>query len=221
MCGICGFVGRRDRDDLRVMTHAMIHRGPNGLGLYVDDVTGVHLGHRRLAILDLQDGSQPMWNEDGQISIIFNGKIYNYAELRRVLELQGHRFHISNSDTEVLVHGYEQWGSRLPERLNGMFAFAIFDRRRRKLCLTRDRFVKKLLFYTHRGGFFAFASELSALAMHAGVDRTIDQRSLKMYLAYGFLPAPNAIYRGSRKLLGGCSLTYSLESEQLEVKSYW
>jgi len=125
MCGLAGFAGRGDRADLEHMTAALIHRGPDGRGFYIDHDHRVYLGHRRLAILDLAAGEQPMWNEDGQVAVIFNGEIYNHAELRQQLILCGHRFASNHSDTEVLVHGWEEWAEDLPVRLNGMFAFAI------------------------------------------------------------------------------------------------
>ena len=164
MCGIAGFVGRGGRTDLSAMTEALVHRGPDGEGIFIDDKEGVFLGHRRLAILDIAGGAQPMWNEDGNVGVIFNGEIYNHVELRRELERKGHKFRSDHSDTEVLVHGYEEWGEALPERLNAMFAFAIYDTPRRRLFLARDRFGEKPLYYAQLPGIFAFASELSAIA---------------------------------------------------------
>src|SRR6185369_442772 len=144
------------------MSGALVHRGPDGSGNYVDEESRVHLAHRRLAIIDLATGHQPMWNEDGQVGVVFNGEIYNHAELRRELTALGHRFATSHSDTEVLVHGYEQWGEAVLQRLNGMFAFALYDRPRKRLFLARDRFGEKPLYYTSTPGAFVFASELTA-----------------------------------------------------------
>src|SRR5439155_6788522 len=129
----------------RAMSDALIHRGPDASGKYIDGVNAVYLAFRRLAILDLAGGDQPMWNEDGQVGIVFNGEIYNHLELRKELIAKGHDFRSDHSDTEVLVHGYEEWGETLPLRLNGMFAFAIYDRPRRRLFIARDRFGKKPL----------------------------------------------------------------------------
>lgn len=221
MCGVCGFAGQGSRADLWAMTQAMVHRGPDGEGMYVDREQAVFLGHRRLSILDLEGGHQPMWNWDEHVGVVFNGEIYNHADLRQELLAKGHVFQSDHSDTEVLVHGFEEWGTSLPERLNGMFAFAIYDRRQRKLFLARDRFGKKPLFYSQRNELFAFASELTALARHPLVDDTIDVRSLKKYLAYNFLPAPNALYKGVRKLPGGHWLTYDIDSETVTIQSYW
>jgi len=221
MCGIAGFVGEGDERTLRAMSDAMIHRGPDGSGAFIDEAKRVFLAHRRLAVLDIAGGDQPMWNEDGRIGIIFNGEIYNHPELRRELVAKGHVFRSDHSDTEVLVHGYEEWGAELPLRLNGMFAFAIYDRIRQKLFLGRDRFGKKPLYYAARPGFFAFASELSALLRHPGVDREIDDRALRKYFAYGFIPAPISLYRGVAKLPGGHRLSYDVASDSVTTARYW
>src|SRR5262249_12663779 len=140
MCGIAGFYGRGDTSDVIAMARAVAHRGPDDEGIYADPQRPLFLGHRRLTIRDAPGGSQPMWNEDHSVCVIFNGEIYNHVELRSELEMAGHQFSSSHSDTEVLVHGYEQWGSSLSARLNGMFAFAVFDSRRGRLFLARDRF---------------------------------------------------------------------------------
>jgi asparagine synthase (glutamine-hydrolysing) len=221
MCGICGFVGEGTRSDLIAMADALKHRGPDGAGYHIEAATRVHLGHRRLAILDLPGGVQPMWNEDGQVGVVFNGEIYNHLDLRRQLQTRGHIFQSDHSDTEVLVHGYEEWGEDLPAKLNGMFAFAIYDRRQKRMFLARDRFGKKPLYYTQRRGLFAFSSELTSLAEHPEVDSSIDPRSLRKCLAYNFLPAPNALYRGVRKLPGGHLLTFDLGTERLRLKCFW
>src|SRR6266478_4481819 len=175
MCGIAGFAGPGDERDLAAMSAALVHRGPDGAGSYIDRPNSVFLAHRRLAILDIRGGDQPMWNEDGQVGVIFNGEIYNHVELRRILVSKGHVFRSDHSDTEVLVHGYEEWGEELPLRLNGMFAFAIYDRPRRKVFLARDRFGKKPLYYSSRDRFFGFASELGSLLAHPSVERAIDK----------------------------------------------
>jgi asparagine synthase (glutamine-hydrolysing) len=221
MCGIVGFVGAEDRRSLYAMTAALAHRGPDGQGFHVDDGTGVHLGHRRLAILDIAGGNQPMWNEDGQIGVIYNGEIYNHAKLRQFLEEKGHVFRSSHSDTEVLVHGYEEWGSDLPLHLNGMFAFAIYDKVKRRLFVARDRFGEKPLYYCSKGGFFAFASELSALVRHPAVDSGLSLRSLQKFFAYGYLPAPNTLYSSCRKLPAGHSLTLYIDTGTCSVAPYW
>jgi asparagine synthase (glutamine-hydrolysing) len=221
MCGLVGFVGAGSRQDLERMAAAVAHRGPDGDGFFVDETERVFLGHRRLAIIDVASGRQPMWNEDGQVGVVFNGEIYNHAELRSDLERRGHRFASDHSDTEVLVHGWEEWAEDLPARINGMFAFAILDRARRRLFLARDRFGEKPLYYAARPGFFAFASELTALAEHPAISRSIAPRALQKFFAYGYIPAPHSILEGTSKLPGGHWLSYDIASGQLVTKAYW
>jgi asparagine synthase (glutamine-hydrolysing) len=222
MCGIAGFVGRGDRADLFAMMTALAHRGPDGHGFHIEqESTPVFLGHRRLAILDIDGGHQPMWNENNGVAVIYNGEIYNHAELRSELEDRGHVFRSDHSDTEVLVHGYEEWGDALPGRLNGMFAFAIYDKARRRLFLARDRFGEKPLYYVHRPGFFAFASELAAIACHSGFQARPSPKALQKLFAYGYLPAPHALYEGSQKLPGGHHLTLDIADGSIEIAAYW
>ena len=222
MCGIAGFVGRGDRADLFAMMAALRHRGPDGDGFHIDDEgVPVFLGHRRLAIIDIEGGHQPMWNEDKRVAVIFNGEIYNHAELRAELAARGHVFRSDHSDTEVLVHGYEEWGASLPERLNGMFAFAIYDTVRRRLFLARDRFGEKPLYYVHRPGLFAFASELTAIVCHSAFQARPSLVALQKLFAYGYLPAPHALYEGSHKLPGGHHLTLDLADNSIEIAAYW
>src|SRR5262249_1505088 len=143
MCGIAGFVGAGDAEDLRRMMAALAHRGPDGEGTWRDPGAPVWLGHRRLAGVDPGGGHQPMWTADGALGVVFNGEIYNHRELRRELEVSGHRFASDHADTEVLLHGYRAWGEALLERLEGMWAFALYERGRGRLWLARDRFGKK------------------------------------------------------------------------------
>ena len=221
MCGIAGFVGMGDAAIIAAMTSCLAHRGPDGEGFHIDAEAGVYLGHRRLAILDIAGGRQPMWNETDDVCVVFNGEIYNHQELRDELIAKGHSFASDHSDTEVLVHGYEEWGDALPIRLNGMFAFAIYDVTRRRLFLARDRFGEKPLYYFFNRGTFGFASELSAIALHPAFDRSVDIRSLQKLLAYGYLPAPNAIYAHASKLPAGHRLTYDIASKTVRVAQYW
>jgi asparagine synthase (glutamine-hydrolysing) len=221
MCGIAGFLGKGGRADLSAMTEALAHRGPDGEGSFVDEAEAVFLGHRRLAIIDIAGGHQPMWNEDGQVGIVFNGEIYNHAELRRELEAEGHIFRSDHSDTEVLVHGYEEWGADLPVRLNGMFAFAIFDRARRRLFLARDRFGEKPLYYVEKPGLFAFASELSALCRHSCIPTDVDHRALQKLFAYGYVPAPLSIIEHVRKLPAGHFLAVDTRTGRGSAVAYW
>lgn len=221
MCGIAGFAGFGDRADLVSMTAALAHRGPDGDGFYCDPDAAVFLGHRRLAIVDLDGGTQPMWNEDRSVGVVYNGEIYNHLELRAELQRQGHVFRTDHSDTEILVHGYEEWGEDLPVRLNGMFAFAVYDQRRRRLFLARDRFGEKPLYIYRRPGKFAFASELSALVRHRQIPSSVEPRAVQKLFAWGFVPAPNAFFRDCHKPPGGSALVYDVERDELRERRYW
>jgi asparagine synthase (glutamine-hydrolysing) len=203
MCGICGIASRAggvDPERVRRMSATLIHRGPDSEGMHVDGACGI--AARRLAIIDLSGGDQPIANEDGSVVVVQNGEIYNYRELMHELERAGHRFR-TRCDTEVLVHGYEQWGARLWERLRGMFAVAVWDARNRRLTLARDRFGIKPLYYRDAGGELAFASELDALPQGE-----IDPEAVEAFLAFNSIPAPLSIFREIRKLQPGHVLTW-------------
>ncbi len=221
MCGICGFVGQGDLQDLTRMSRAMTHRGPDAEGLWSDEKKAVYLGHRRLSIIDLAGGNQPMWTADGALGVVFNGEIYNHVDLRAALTDAGHRFSSDHSDTEVLLHGYREWGDGLPQRLNGMWAFAIYDRQKQEIFISRDRFGKKPLFYSLQNGTFAFASELSSLVKHPSIVTSINPMSLKKYFAYGYIPAPWSLYHKILKLPGGYNLLLSLPRMEVEITKYW
>ncbi len=221
MCGICGFAGAGTDRDLAAMAARLARRGPDGQGTFLDPKRRVFLGHRRLSIIDLEGGAQPMATRDGRLCVVFNGEIYNHLELRRELEAHGHVFATDHSDTEVLLHGYRQWGEALPERLNGMWAFALLDKDQNRLFRSRDRFGKKPLFYTRQNGVFAFASELSSLAAHGAVRREVSRTSLVKYYAYGFIPGPRSLYENVCKLPGGYNLTVDLADTSFRVKRYW
>jgi asparagine synthase (glutamine-hydrolysing) len=204
MCGIAGILDLKGRavgrPVLERICARLAHRGPDDEGIHAD--RDVALGQRRLSIIDLSSGRQPMGNEDGTIWVTFNGEIYNFLELRADLEARGHRF-ATRSDTEAIVHAYEQYGTGCLERFRGMFAFAVWDGRRRLLFLARDRVGKKPLFYAQADGQFVFASELQALVEHPGVRREVDPAAVDRYLTYGYIPAPGTIYRGVSKLSPG------------------
>jgi asparagine synthase (glutamine-hydrolysing) len=221
VCGIAGFAGWGDEAILKTMAGRMSNRGPDGEGLWHAPDLPVFLGHRRLAVIDVAGGAQPMWNEDGQVGIVFNGEIYNHRELRALLEAAGHRFRSDHSDTEVLIHGFEEWGDGLPERLNGMFAFAILDRRARRLFLARDRLGKKPLFYADGPDLFAFASEITALLAHPGVPAEVDGKALQKFFAHCFFPAPHTPYKAIRKLPAGHWLMVDLGSRRRTLREYW
>ncbi len=221
MCGICGFVGAGDMDDLHRMTNAMKHRGPDDAGFWCDPGNGVYLGHRRLSIIDISGGKQPMERSEGDLVITFNGEIYNHLELRKKLEQSGHVFYTDHSDTEVLLHGFRQWNERLPEKLNGMWAFALYDRNRKRMFLSRDRFGKKPLFWSFQENTFAFASELTALIKHRKISSGISQLGTAKYFAYGFIPAPNSIIEKVYKLPGGHNLVLDVGSLAFNRQKYW
>jgi asparagine synthase (glutamine-hydrolysing) len=218
MCGICGFIDPRNDDVAKAMVGRMAHRGPDAEGYYRSSKWSVSLGHSRLSIIDLATGQQPM--RDGGLIISYNGEIYNFMELRTELEAKGHCF-TTRSDTEVLLKGYREWGEKVVERLNGMWAFALLDEEQGVLFLSRDRFGKKPLYYHASKDFFAFASELSALVMHPRVPLELDQLSLQKYYAYGFIPAPNSIRKDVKKLPGGCNLRVDARDGALTLRRYW
>ncbi len=221
MCGISGFIGHGADSDLRRMTDALAHRGPDAAGYWTDPARGIYLGHRRLSILDLSGGRQPMVTTDGTHVIVFNGEIYNFAELRAELVARGRQFVTDHSDTEVLLQGFREWGADLPRRLNGMWAFVIYDRETQKLFASRDRFGKKPFFYTIQNGAFVFASELSAVQLHPAVRSGVSKRALKKYFGYGYIPAPHSILENVFKLPGGHSAWLDCETLALRVEKYW
>ncbi len=198
------------------MCERMTHRGPDSEGLMT--TTGVALGMRRLAIIDLQTGEQPATSEDGRISVILNGEIYNYREVRAELEKRGHHFR-SESDTEVLPHLYEEYGTEMVNHLNGMFAFALWDARLRKLFIARDRFGEKPLYWGIFDQTFLFASEPKVLLAHPSVHPTLNLDALRQYLSFDYVPAPLSIYQGIQKLPAAHTLT--VEDGRVEVKPYW
>src|SRR4029079_1380208 len=203
MCGIVGAFDLKhqrvpDLALLRSMNAALLHRGPDE-GTELTEA-GVGLGCRRLAIIDVPLGHQPVLNEAGDVAVVFNGEIYNHPELRRELEAKGHHFR-TNSDTEVLAHGWEQWGEQLPDRLNGMFAFAVWDRHEHCLFLARDRLGEKPLYYlTTRDGWFYFASELKALRLVPGSHASLEPMSMQDSFAFVYVPDPRTIFRAAFKL---------------------
>ena len=210
MCGIAGYFSTSAREDLspalQRMTAAIAHRGPDDVGYFesatADGRARVGLGHRRLSIIDLSTGHQPLGSSDGALQIVYNGEIYNFEALRAELSACGHRFHTS-SDTEVVVHAYEQWGTDCVARLRGMFAFAIWDARRERLFLARDRFGKKPLFLYSRNGTLLFASEIKALLQFPGVVPRVNHAALWDYFRYRYVPAPATLFTDVRKLMPG------------------
>jgi len=202
------------------MANTMVHRGPDDAGVYVSSDRRIGLGFRRLSIIDRSPaGHQPMCNEDGSVWIVFNGEVYNHAALRAELEKHGHKYK-SRTDTESIIHGYEQWGADVVHRLRGMFAFAVWDQNKRTLFLARDRIGVKPLYYCERGGMFLFGSEIKAILAHPGVSRDVDYEALYHYLTLAATPAPLTMFKGIRKLEPGHTITVS-ESGAVTTAQYW
>ncbi|MBW1811928.1 MAG: asparagine synthase (glutamine-hydrolyzing), partial [Deltaproteobacteria bacterium] len=222
MCGITGFINFNGhnkgeaRARIKRMADVLIHRGPDEDGYYVDNFAA--LGHRRLSIIDLDSGQQPMGVLDGQVQIVFNGEIYNFPEIRSDLEARGHRF-MTGSDTEVILLGYLEWGESCVEKLNGMFAFAIWDTRKKQLFAARDRVGKKPFYYFNDGCTFAFASELKALRAGGYCPDNIDPEALDCYFSFGYIPAPRTIYKRVKKLEPAKFVT--VDSNNLRASRYW
>jgi asparagine synthase (glutamine-hydrolysing) len=221
MCGIAGFVGAGEHADVHRMIDVLAHRGPDGEGVWIDQNSRVFFGHRRLSILDIAAGSQPMITLDEQLVVTFNGEIYNHAELRANLEARGHRFKTDHCDTEVLLYGYREWGPGLLEKLNGMWSFAIYDRAKGEVFLSRDRFGKKPLFYYSDDHSFVFASELTALRLHPAVPENVDPEALQKFFAYGFIPAPWALLARVKKLPAGHWMKVAVQGLRCEIRKYW
>ena len=224
MCGITGIFdtrGKRDvgREILVRMNETQFHRGPDEGGTHLEP--GVGLGHRRLSIIDLSTGQQPLYNEDGSVCVVFNGEIYNYQELIPELQALGHVFH-TRSDTEVIVHAWEAWGEACVERFRGMFAFALWDRGRETLFLARDRLGVKPLFYALLGdGQLLFGSELKSLLAHGGLEREMDPLAVEEYFALGYVAEPRTIFRGATKLPPGHTLTVRRGAKLPAPREYW
>ncbi|RMG22266.1 MAG: asparagine synthase (glutamine-hydrolyzing) [Armatimonadetes bacterium] len=222
MCGIAGIISIDRplgdvRDQVLAMVGALRHRGPDDTGLFAHP--RAVLGMARLSVIDLQGGKQPIANETGRVCAVQNGEIYNYRELRNALSARGHRFQ-TQSDTEVLVHAYEEYGLSFPEKLTGMYAVAIWDSDRERLVLTRDRLGEKPLFFAYAHGCLLFASEMKALMRtRADLDLTVDAAALDEYLSFGFVSAPQTIYLGIRKLAPGHTLV--VEDGQIKITRYW
>jgi len=208
-----------DRSLLSRMNQVQFHRGPDEEGLHVEP--GIGLAHRRLSIIDLSNGQQPLFNEDGSVAVVFNGEIYNFPELSRELQAAGHCFR-THCDTEVIVHAWEEWGEACVERFRGMFAFAIWDRNRRILFLARDRLgIKPLHYALLPDGRLLFASEIKSLLECPALSREIDPRAVEDYFSYGYVPDPRSIFRDVHKLEPGYTLTVQPGQKELRPRQYW
>lgn len=217
MCGICGIIRKGDNKDIiKKMNDRIIHRGPDGEGYYIDG--DVAFGHRRLSIIDLSTGDQPIYNEDGSVVTVYNGEIYNYLELRCELESLGHEFK-TKSDTEVLVHGYEEWHTDLPKHLRGMFAFAIYDKNRNEIFLARDNFGIKPLYYANMNDSFMFASEIKSFLDVPDFKKEFNEDILETYLEFSFVPTNETFFKGVYRLDAGCSLLY--KDKDIKINKYF
>jgi len=216
MCGIAGIIGKADEGLIQSMTRVLAHRGPDGEGYYLDQ--GVALGHRRLSIIDLETGQQPMTSADGRYTIVFNGEIYNFLELRRELESRGVRLR-TRSDTEVLLEAYATWGRDALAKLRGMFAFAIWDKRERSLFAARDRLGVKPFYYAQIASQFLFASEMKSLLAYPGFERKLNYPALDDYLTYLYVPPPETIFQGIFELPPAHWLEW--ENCNLRLCEYW
>ena len=224
MCGIVGIFDTKgpsviDKNILSKMNETLFHRGPDEGGIHVEP--GVGLGHRRLSIIDLSSGQQPLYNEDGTVVVVYNGEIYNFKILADELKKCGHTFK-THCDTEVIVHAWEQWGEKCVDKFRGMFAFAIWDRNKKTLFLARDRLgIKPLHYAVLPNGQFIFASELKALCVCEKFSREIDTYAIEEYFALGYVPDPRTIYKIAKKLEPGFTLTLTPESKSIVPKQYW
>ncbi|MHC4910926.1 MAG: asparagine synthase (glutamine-hydrolyzing), partial [Planctomycetota bacterium] len=223
MCGIAGILDLKQRPvarrDLVRMTDAIAHRGPDGEGHHTDGPLG--LGHRRLAVLDLSAaGRQPMASESGRYVLTYNGEIYNFADLRLELQTLGHRFN-SQTDTEVLLCAFEEWGESCIERLNGMFAFAIWDMKERSLLLVRDRYGIKPLYYHHDGNAFVFASEVKALLTHPDISTRVCSEALSEYFTFQNIFTDLTLFDGVRLLPAGCTMRIDAKGRAPVQRRYW
>ena len=217
MCGICGIIRKgNNKDIIKKMNDRIMHRGPDGEGYYIDG--DVAFGHRRLSIIDLSTGDQPIYNEDNSVVTVYNGEIYNYLELRSELESLGHEFK-TKSDTEVLVHGYEEWHTDLPKYLRGMFAFAIYDKNRNEIFLARDNFGIKPLYYANMNDSFMFASEIKSFLDVPDFKKEFNEDILETYLEFSFVPTNETFFKGVYRLDAGCSLLY--KDKDIKINKYF
>ena len=220
MCGICGLFSLTgkpiDRELLERMTSIINHRGPDGAGSYISE--GVGLGHRRLSIIDLAGGAQPISNEDDTLQVVFNGEIYNFIELREELKGKGHSFK-TNSDTEVILHGYEEWGKDCVSRFNGIFAFALWDSKRKSLFIARDHLGVKPLYYIRLRDKLLFASEIKSLLQDRDVPREVDIKSLNELFTFRYVPSPNTLFKDIKKLPPGHWMLCS--ANDFQINRYW
>ena len=218
MCGINGIISKSQNkaNEIKNMNDRIKHRGPDNEGTYIDD--NIALGHRRLAIIDLATGDQPIYNEDKNLVIVFNGEIYNYKEIKK--ELKNHTFK-TNSDTETLIHGYEEWGKDIVNKLRGMFAFAIYDKNKKELFIARDHFGIKPLYYYKNDKCILFSSEIKAFLDHPEFKKELNEEMLGAYLTFSFIPGPKTLFKNVYKLEPGHYMTINTENNEYTINQYF
>ena len=217
MCGINGIVSKEKNKDklIKEMNNKIIHRGPDAEGIYVDD--NVALGQRRLSIIDLEGGNQPIYNKDKSILIIYNGEVYNYKELKE--ELSEYEFQ-TESDTEVILHGYEKWGHELPKKLRGMFAYAIYDKNKNEIFISRDHFGIKPLYYYKNDEVFLFGSEIKSFLAHPDFKKELNKEMLGAYLTFSFTPGDKTFFKDVYKLSAGHYMTINIKTKDYKIEKY-
>ncbi|MFA7185442.1 MAG: hypothetical protein WC082_11135, partial [Victivallales bacterium] len=221
MCGIAGIINSSDErveELIHTMTDAIWYRGPDDSGYFIDE--NVALGHRRLSVIDLDNGHQPMFNKDKSLVIVFNGEIYNHVELRKGLEKDGYEFN-THCDTEVIIQLYAKYGKDCVKKLNGMFAFCIYDIKQKKLLLARDRMGQKPLFYYHKGKQLIFCSVLRGLKQNPDVPREYNYQGIHDYLSLQYIPSPYTIYKKVFKLPPANLMEFDIESGSIKLEPYW
>ena len=220
MCGITGYIGKdkNKKKIIKKMNDRIIHRGPDNEGTYIDEYLA--LGHRRLSIIDLKSGNQPIYNEDKSILIIYNGEVYNYKELGEELKDKGYKFY-TNSDTEVLLHGYEEWGYDVLNKLRGMFAFCIYDKNKKNLFIARDYFGIKPLYYYKNDNMFIFASEIKSFLDVPTFKKELNKEMLGAYLTFSFTPGEKTFFKDVYKLSPGHYMVLNVETREYEIKKYF
>ena len=218
MCGFCGYINKKEKDSIKKMNDAIIHRGPDDESYYKDDF--IAMGFRRLSIIDLKGGRQPMTNEDDSMIITFNGEIYNFKEIKEDLIKKGHKFK-TNADTEVILHGYEEYKEKILDKLRGMFAFAIWDKNNQKLFCARDHFGQKPFYYGIFNNTFMYASEIKSLLYHPDFKKEVNKDALKPYLTFQTSVLEETFFKGVYKLRPGHYLKYDLKTNKIETKEYY
>ena len=220
MCGIAGFLGEGNSKLLHQMSSEISHRGPDNETYYIDEENKLFLAHRRLSIVDINNGDQPMFSNNKKVILIFNGEIFNSKEIKKILIERGLQFKSSHSDTETLLNSYLEWGTELNKYLDGMWAYAIYNKNNQKLFLSRDRVGEKPLYYFFDGKNFAFSSEINSLLIYTN-NHKINELNLEKYFCYGYLPKDKTFFKNIYKLEPGSNLEFDAKNKKITIKKYW